>query len=535
VSHVFISYVHEDAERVDQLAAALRARGAEVWLDREQIGVGIRWQAAIRRAIEGGGYFVACFSESFLARDRTHMNEEIALAIDELRKRQIDRAWFLPVLLSAVDVPDRPIGGGETLRDIQYVRMYDAHWDEGVNRLVAVIEPAIAAREREARLSHAAKPPDREPNRATLEQAGSQADVNVRPSVSLARTRRLAAPPVRQHRERLLGTKVFTLAFHRDGELLATGSADHETRLLTVPDLDKHGGPLHHEDSVSKVIFSPDGRSVAASSLDKTVRIWDIESGQQRHALLHDDPISPPYVFTPEVAFNAGGDLLATASPLGKVRVWDVGSERVLDDLPDLRHVNSLTFGPYERLLAIACGDGTARLFEVETGDEVMCKEHPRSFLDRGLEQVAFSPDGRLLATVAGDGTARMWDVESHREEPELRREAVRRLVFSEVDRLLIVGGTDQTTRVLEIDSGRERLCVTHSHDVNDVACSPGASWLAILTEDRRVSVVGLDDSGEPTVLDHAGVLDFAISPDGRLVATGGRDKTVRLWIGESS
>lgn len=137
-SHVFISYVREDAAAVDRLARDLGHHGIQVWLDREHLLPGVRWQAAIRTAIEGGTFFLACFSANTVARQRSYMNDEVALAIDELRKRASDRAWFLPVLLSPDAVPNRAIGGGETLRDIQYVALHD-DWDQGLGRLTKIL------------------------------------------------------------------------------------------------------------------------------------------------------------------------------------------------------------------------------------------------------------------------------------------------------------------------------------------------------------------------------------------------------------
>lgn len=70
------------------------------------------------------------------------MNEELILAIEELRQRPTDRAWFLPVLISACEVPDRAIGAGETLQDIQQVRLYE-DWAAGLERIVSVIQPDL--------------------------------------------------------------------------------------------------------------------------------------------------------------------------------------------------------------------------------------------------------------------------------------------------------------------------------------------------------------------------------------------------------
>jgi hypothetical protein len=69
-----------------------------VWLDRNDIEPGARWRDAIRKAIRGGKFFMACFSKEYSERARTHMNEELTLAIDELRTMPTDRTWFIPVL-----------------------------------------------------------------------------------------------------------------------------------------------------------------------------------------------------------------------------------------------------------------------------------------------------------------------------------------------------------------------------------------------------------------------------------------------------
>jgi class 3 adenylate cyclase len=136
--HAFVSYVREDAHTVEALCSALKAGGVDVWLDREMIQPGERWQVAIRQAIERGAFFLACFSEASAKRDRSYMNFELTIAVDQLRYRPVDRAWFIPALLQGGTVPDRPIGGGETLRDIQWVDLA-SDWSTGVERLLKVM------------------------------------------------------------------------------------------------------------------------------------------------------------------------------------------------------------------------------------------------------------------------------------------------------------------------------------------------------------------------------------------------------------
>jgi hypothetical protein len=142
--HVFLSYVREDQELVDQLATHLKQNGVEVWLDREKIRPGERWQAAISSAIEQGAFFIACFSTASSRRNRSFMNEELTRAVDELRKRSPDRAWFIPVLLDECQVPVRSIGGGESLADLHWLKLYE-NWTDGLRRLLEVVAPREAS------------------------------------------------------------------------------------------------------------------------------------------------------------------------------------------------------------------------------------------------------------------------------------------------------------------------------------------------------------------------------------------------------
>jgi hypothetical protein len=119
MSHVFISYVRDNSEAIQKLSNSLEDHGVRVWLDRDKIRPGYRWKAAIRDAIREGAFFIACFSGEYHQRLRTYMNAELTFAIDELSERPTDRAWFIPVLLPGGVVPDRDIGGGETLRSLQ--------------------------------------------------------------------------------------------------------------------------------------------------------------------------------------------------------------------------------------------------------------------------------------------------------------------------------------------------------------------------------------------------------------------------------
>lgn len=176
--HVFISYVRENQEQVDRLCQELEQHGVKVWLDRKDIKPGARWKDAIREAIRKGDFFIACFSEEYTSKTKSYMNEELTLAIEELRQFASDREWFIPVLLSECDVPARVIGDGETLLDINWVPLYEA-WDAGIQRIFSVIKPILPEVQHLINLLHSENRNVRQQAAKTLSNIGGEADAAV--------------------------------------------------------------------------------------------------------------------------------------------------------------------------------------------------------------------------------------------------------------------------------------------------------------------------------------------------------------------
>jgi hypothetical protein len=138
--HVFISYVREDSHRVDRLQRTLQAAGIPVWRDTADLWPGEDWRAEIRRAITDNALvFIACFSHASLARGRSYQNEELTLAIEQLRLRRPDDPWLIPVRFDECEIPDRDIGGGRTLTSIQHADLFGDRSDESATRLVVAI------------------------------------------------------------------------------------------------------------------------------------------------------------------------------------------------------------------------------------------------------------------------------------------------------------------------------------------------------------------------------------------------------------
>jgi hypothetical protein len=169
-SRVFVSYVQENRHVVARLVSDLRSRGAHVWFDKDALPAGVFWRDQIRTAVRDHEYFIACFSQEYAAREKTFMNEELELAIEEIRLRGT-APWFIPVLLSG-EIPDRSIGATRTLRDIQFVDFRTGEWSHHVDEIARTV---LAKRPpQRATVDDAVSPA---PNRANLGSASVSAPV----------------------------------------------------------------------------------------------------------------------------------------------------------------------------------------------------------------------------------------------------------------------------------------------------------------------------------------------------------------------
>ncbi|MDG4830376.1 TIR domain-containing protein [Solwaraspora sp. WMMD1047] len=134
----FLSYVREDLAAVVKIADALRMVGIDVWMDRTHLKVGDRWADTIKDAISEGDYFLAFFSRAYSNRTSTYMNEELLLAVEQLRRRPRARRWFIPITLDQCEIPKYPIGAGETLEQIHHLDFSD-DWSSSIAQLITAI------------------------------------------------------------------------------------------------------------------------------------------------------------------------------------------------------------------------------------------------------------------------------------------------------------------------------------------------------------------------------------------------------------
>jgi len=295
-------------------------------------------------------------------------------------------------------------------------------------------------------------------------------------------------------------------------------SLEESQTILTIPD----GG---------SGIFSPDGKWLAAPSFGvasgNAIKVWDVTTGQELLTLIgHTDWLSG-------MAFSPDGKRLASTSLDGTIRIWSLspGEETVAVSGPGAGYGTRVVYNPNGQEFATNGGDGTATIWNAKTGEpRLTLTGHEAEVLN-----MAFSPDGTRFATGSLDATAILWDAASGQKLLTLsgHEDGVRDIAFSSDGELIATGGFDLTARVWDAATGKQLLKITgHEGIVPSVAFSPDGTRLATASTDSTAKIWDVK-TGELLfiLIGHtSGVVDIAYSPDGKKIATASNDATAIIW-----
>jgi WD40 repeat protein len=305
---------------------------------------------------------------------------------------------------------------------------------------------------------------------------------------------------------------VNSIAFSADGSRIASGSVDGTVGIWNVVTGEKESELEGHTKCVKSLAFSPDGSRIVSGSIDQTVRIWNITSGEQE-ALLegHTDGVT-------SVAFSHKGHFIVSGSKDKTVRVWNTTTYKEEHWLPvHPSEVQSVSVSQNDKYV-VSGSDKIVRVWDIATG-ELSCELTGPS---NEVKSVAVSSDSRHIAA-ASESELRIWDVDGiiGRKEPSAATGMTSVHIFDDNPQIV-------SRCLVRYGSSNARPSVAFSSDGGQVVSTIG-------DDDLRSFLVYIwcVQTGElmRTLEGHYSIVtSVAFSPDGSRVASGSKDQQVLIW-----
>ena len=361
-------------------------------------------------------------------------------------------------------------------------------------------------------------------------------------------------PPVKDFVE-----QAFSLACSPDGQQLALGIANPIREQSEVRVLDLSGDreaiilPIEKGvlDFVNAVVYSPNGKRLAASSCERDgnesrgmIKSWLVANPKEQKTLHgHVGQITA-------LAFAPDGDSLVSGGEDCKVKFWDLTfNNEIATFVGHERAVRAAAFSPKEKLAASCGDDGTVRLWDLSTKGERATLRAPTGEF---LVSLGFSPDGSAIAAGGVEGSITLWNTHTYQQIAHLigHTSSVQSLAFS-FDGKMLASGSGRMTQARDGRNGHFSGTLTlrdlsdgtvqsrrtiASEGINVIAAASNGRLLAYGTGDvwwqtGHIRLLDLNAHTENYLRGHNdSVQSLAFSNDGRTLVSGSADQKVIVW-----
>ncbi|HLP87578.1 MAG TPA: serine/threonine-protein kinase [Nostocaceae cyanobacterium] len=284
---------------------------------------------------------------------------------------------------------------------------------------------------------------------------------------------------------------VMSVAISPDNQLIASAGTDHTIKIWNLQRGENISTALNYVSDkrpadIYSIAFSPNGKMLVSGGWgsnhntqgQRTIKLWDLSN----MSLLTDFFESNKTIYS--VTFSPDGQTLVSAGADSIIRLWNIQARELINRLEShTKAVNSIIFSSNGKIIASASDDTTIKIWNLKTGGVFYTMN---GHYDR-VNSVAFSPNGNILASGSRDATIKIWDtVQGKLINTIIEQNSIKTVAFSPDQEILASGSTDATIKIWDVITGKLINTLTgHSAAVNSL----------VFSSDRKILVSGSSDS----------------------------------------
>ncbi|HEY9607120.1 MAG TPA: serine/threonine-protein kinase [Allocoleopsis sp.] len=281
-----------------------------------------------------------------------------------------------------------------------------------------------------------------------------------------------------------------------------------------------------HAQGISSMAIASDGQTLATGSFDKTIKLWNLQTGQELQTFRgHSGRIL-------SVAIAPKQPILATGSDDKTIKLWNLKTGKEIRSFSgNLGWVYALAFSPDGKTLVSGSDNKTIKLWNLGT------KEPPRNLLGHSglIRSFAFSADGQLLVSSSADKTVKIWNLKTGKLLHNLAQHSnwVNSTAISPDGQSIASGSSDKTIKLWNLQTGKLlRNLQGHTSGVSSVAFSPNGQFLVSGSSDNTIKLWNWQTGEAIDTLNACtkGVSSVAFSRDGKTLVSSCWDNAIATW-----
>lgn len=298
---------------------------------------------------------------------------------------------------------------------------------------------------------------------------------------------------------------------------------------------------LGHVGAITAIALHPHEFLLASGSSDKTIKLWDVQTGELLHTFAergffgfnngHTDRITG-LQFTPD------GQTLISSSSDGQIKLWDISSRKLITTLPEAGWgISAIALSRDGKILAGGSHDGSLHLWQMETLEVITTLNHHQN----QVSGLLLSPKGQTLISSSYDQTICLWSVSGSRLLKRLtgHLDRVSAIAITPDWQILVSASWDRQIKLWDLVRAKPlRNLVGHSDRISCLAVSPSGYLLASAGEDSTIKLWSVAEDVltqpqklRPMTIQHGwGINALGFSIDSQILVSGSTDETIKIW-----